>query len=172
LTNLFLKEGVIYTSKSREGKIVQEIRANSKSHLTNLPLVVLVNGSTAGAAEIVAGALKDHSRAKLVGEKTFGVGSLQKKITLKSGAMIILSTAKFFTPSGQMIQQESIRRAGVRPHVQAPDRDRRQDLLVESYYDVKEEAEKYLELREKIRDEQLEKALEVIKGETALDKAA
>jgi len=136
VTNLFFREGLIYTSKNRDGVVVRETKANPDRYVTDLPLAILVNGSTAGAAEIVAAALKDHDRAKLVGEKTFGLGSMQKKIALKSGAMIVISTAKFFTPGGRM------------------------------------KTEKYRELREKIRDEQLNKALEVVKGETGLDKAA
>ncbi len=164
LSNFFLKDGVIYTGKDREGKVVVEARALPERFITDLPMAVLLNGSTSGAAEIAAGALKDHDRARLVGEKSFGSGASQKRITLKSGALLIISTAKYYTPGGKMIQEENIRSTGIRPDIQWPDSDRRQDLLVESYFDEKEEAVKYRELKARIYREQLEKAQEVVRS--------
>jgi carboxyl-terminal processing protease len=173
LANLFLKEGMIYYSQNRQGERIQEVRAVPEKFVTDLPLVILINGSTAGPAEIVAGALKDNRRAIVVGEKSFGVGSAQKRIALKSGAQLVLSIAKFYTPSGKMIQDDSIRNTGIKPDVQAPDEERQQDLLVESYYDEKEDAVKFRELRDKIAKEQLNKAIEVLtKGQAILKRAA
>jgi carboxyl-terminal processing protease len=162
LANLFLKNGVIYQSKDREGKVVAQAEADPEKSLTDLPMAVLINGSTAGPAEIVAGALKDRNRAKVVGERSFGAGSSQKRITLKNGSVLILSTAKYYTPSGKMIQEENVRSTGIRPDIQSPDSDRRQELLVEAYYDEKEDAAKYNELRAKVSKEQLRKALEIL----------
>lgn len=174
LANLFLKSGMIYYSQNRQGEKVQEVQASPDKFVTDLPLVVLINGSTAGPAEIAAGALKDQKRAVVVGERSFGVGSAQKQIPLKSGAVLILSTAKYFTPSGKMIQDEqSIRNTGIKPDVQAPDDDRRQDLMVESYYDDQNDAAKYRQLQDKIDKIQLEKALEILsKSQAQLKKAA
>ena len=174
LANLFLKSGVIYYSQNRQGEKVHEVQANPDKFVTDLPLVVLMNGSTAGPAEVTVGALKDQKRAIVVGEKSFGVGSSQKAIPLKSGAVLILSTAKYYTPSGKSIQdEESLRNTGIKPDVQAPDDDRRQDLMVESYYDEQEDAGKYRQLQDKIDKIQLEKALEVLsKSQTQLKKAA
>lgn len=163
LARFFLRSGVIYSSRDRDGKLVHEAAASAERFITDLPLVVLTNASTAGAAEIAAGALKDQGRAKLVGEKTFGSGSAQKKIMLKSGAMLILSTARFYTPSGKMIQEDNIRSTGIKPDILCPDSDRRQEFLIESYFDEKEESIKYNELRTRIAAEQLEKALEVLR---------
>ncbi len=163
LANFFLKSGVIYYSQNRQGEKVQEIQANPDKFITDLPLVVLINGSTAGPAEIAAGALKDQKRALVVGEKSFGVGSSQKQIVLKSGAVLILSTAKYYTPAGHMIQDdESLRVTGIKPDVQAPDDDRRQELMVEAYYDDQDDAGKYRQLQDKIDQIQLDKALEVL----------
>ncbi len=162
LANLFLKSGVIYYSQNRQGDRVQEIQASPDKFITDLPMVVLINGSTAGPAEIAAGALKDQKRAVIVGEKSFGVGSSQKQISLKSGAVLILSTAKYYTPSGKMIQDESIRNTGIKPDIQAPDDDRRQDLMVEAYYDDQDDAGKYRQLQDKIDKIQLEKALDTL----------
>jgi carboxyl-terminal processing protease len=173
LANFFLKDGLIYYSQNRSGERVKEIKADPSKHLTDVPTVVLINASTAGAAEIAAGALKDQNRALVIGEKSFGVGSSQKQIALRSGALLILSTAKYFTPKGKMIQDESVRNTGIRPDVQAPDDDRRQDLLVESYYDDENDAGKYRKLQDKIKKEQLDKALEVLSnGQVPAKRAA
>jgi carboxyl-terminal processing protease len=174
LANIFLKGGVIYYSQNRQGEKVQEVQASPEKFITDLPLVVLINGSTAGPAEITAGALKDQKRAVVVGEKSFGAGSAQKQIPLKSGAVLILSTAKYYTPSGKMVQdEESIRNTGIKPDVQAPDDDRRQDLMVESYFDDQNDAVKYRQLQDRIDKIQLEKALEILsKSQAQLKKAA
>jgi len=174
LANYFLRGGVIYYSLNREGAKVQVGEANPEKQVTGLPAVVLINGSTAGAAEIAAGALKDHKRASLVGEKSFGLGSAQRTIELKNGAVLILSTAKYCTPSGKVIQDEVLRKTGISPDVEAPDEERRQDLAVESYYDDDQnDGEKYRQLREKVDRIQVEKALEILAAEqTPARKAA
>jgi carboxyl-terminal processing protease len=88
--------------------------------LAGIPLAVLINEGTASAAEIVAGALKDHRRALIVGTKSFGKGSVQTVLPLRDGRAIKLTTARYFTPSGNSIQADGIqpdvevRRAEVR----------------------------------------------------------
>ena len=165
LANYFLHSGIIYYSQNRQGEKVQIVEASPDKFITNLPMAVLIDGSTAGAAEIVAGALKDQKRATIVGERSFGVGSAQKTIQLKRGGILILSTAKYYTPGGKVIQEESIRNAGIQPDVQVPDEDKRQDLMVESYYEDQDDVGKYRQLREKIDKIQLDKALEVLSKE-------
>jgi carboxyl-terminal processing protease len=173
LANMFLKSGLIYYSQNRQGEKVEQMEANPAKFAADLPLVVLVNGSTAGPAEIVAGALQDQHRATVVGERSFGSGSAQTRIPLKSGAVLLLSTAKYYTPSGRKIQDDdSVRTTGIKPDVEAPDPDRHQDLLVESYFDEKDDAAKYRELREKIGKEQLNKALEVLSNPAVAAKKA
>jgi carboxyl-terminal processing protease len=172
LANYFMASGVIYYSQNRQGEKVQTVEATPEKFVADLPLVVLIDGSTAGAAEIAAGALKDNDRAGIVGEKSFGVGSAQKTVQMKSGAVLIISTAKFYTPKGKIIQDEVLAKAGIVPNVQAPEEEKRQDLLVESFYDEAEEAIKYRQLQEKIEKIQLDKALEVLAQEKALLKKA
>ncbi len=172
LANFFLREGLIYYSKNRQGERVLQVEASPARFITDLPMVVLINGSTSGPAEIAAGALKDHKRATLVGEKSFGAGASQRQIVLKSGSIITLSTAKFYTPGGKMIQDELIRNTGIKPDVESPDDDHRQELLVESYYDDKEDVVKYRELRDRIYKEQLQKAMELLAGIAAQTKRA
>lgn len=173
LVNLFLKEGVIYYCQNRAGERTKTVSAASGQFVTDMPMVVLINESTAGAAEVAAGALKDHKRAVLVGEKSFGVGSVQDQIALKSGAVLFLSTAKIHTPEGKMIQDETIRNAGIKPDIEAPDDETQQSLMVEAIYDTKEDIAKYRELQEKIQKEQMDRAIEVLtKGVVPLKKAA
>ncbi len=168
LASCFLHTGVIYYSRNREGARIQVVEANPERHVTDLPAVVLINGSTAGAAEITAGALKDNKRAAIVGEKSFGLGSAQRTIELQSGAILILSTAKYYTPGGKAIQDEVARKTGIFPDVQAPDEEMRQDLAVESFYNNdQDDGGKYRQLREKIDRIQIEKALEILSKEKA-----
>jgi carboxyl-terminal processing protease len=164
LANFFLKTGVIYTSKTRTGETSEEVKAVADKFITDLPMAILINGSTAGPAEITAGALKVNGRATLIGEKSFGMGSIQKRLPLKSGAVLILSTAKFYTPDGKMIQNdETPGNTGIKPEVESPDEDRLQDLLVAAYFDGQEDAAKYKQLRDKVNQEQLDKAIEILK---------
>jgi len=167
VANFFLKDGVIYFSQDSNGEKLDVVTASPEKFVTGLPTALLLNGSTAGAAEIIAGALKDHGRARLIGEKTFGIGASQKTIRLKSGAALILSTAKFSTPNGGIIQGEAAaRKSGIEPDFESPDTGRRQELAVEAYYDYDEENDndKYRMIQEKIRQIQLDKALEVLLG--------
>ena len=173
LANLFLKDGVIYYCQNRRGERTKEVSAVPAQFVTDMPMVVLINESTAGAAEVAAGALKDQKRAVLVGEKSFGIGSVQDQIALKSGAVLFLSTAKIFTPDGKMIQDETIRNTGIKPDVEAPDDETQQDFMVEAIYDTKEDIAKYRELQEKIQKEQMDRAIEVLtKGVVPVKKAA
>jgi carboxyl-terminal processing protease len=108
LANFFLKDGTIATL---EGQKVQKqvFTADvSKSINVTAPVVVLVNRGTAGPAELVAAALLDNKRADLVGEKTFGEGAQQKTFELPDGAALILSVAKYQTPSGKKLQDEGV----------------------------------------------------------------
>jgi carboxyl-terminal processing protease len=168
LANFFLQNGTIYYSQNREGEKVRTIEASPDKHVTEVPAVVLINGSTAGAAEIAAGALKDNKRAAVVGEKSFGLGSEQRIMKLKSGAVLILSIAKYCTPGGKIIQDEVVRKTGIFPDIQSPDEEKRQDLAVESFYDNdQDDVGKYRQLQEEIDRMQLEKALEVLSGAQA-----
>jgi carboxyl-terminal processing protease len=173
VANYFMHSGVIYSSQNRQGEKVQTVEASADKFITDLPLAVLIDGSTAGPAEIAAGALKDQKRATIVGERSFGAGAAQRTIALKSGALLILSIAKYCTPSGKVIQDETPSKTGILPDVQAPDEDRRQDLAVESYYEDQDDAAKYRQLQEKIEKIQLDKALEVLsEGKAPAKKAA
>ncbi|MCH7508014.1 MAG: S41 family peptidase [Proteobacteria bacterium] len=105
----FLQEGLIVTTKGRNATMQMEFRASAGEWLPGVPLIVLVNRGSASASEVLAGALQDHGRALIVGERTFGKGSVQSILPLRNGAGIKLTTARYYTPSGRSIQAEGIR---------------------------------------------------------------
>jgi carboxyl-terminal processing protease len=106
VANMFLQRGqLIVTQKGRIRGSTEPFAALNDSP-DPIPLVVLVNGETASAAEIVAGALQDHDRALIVGESTFGKGLVQLPIQLEYDSALLLTIAKYFTPSGRLIQRD------------------------------------------------------------------
>jgi carboxyl-terminal processing protease len=107
LANLFIDKGLLtYTLGQKVPR--QDFQAAAGKAITKLPLVVLVNRGTAGAAEIAAGALLDSKRAELVGERTYGDASIRKAITMDDGSAVILSVAKYYSPSGIAIQDKGV----------------------------------------------------------------
>jgi len=104
----FLVDGVIVTTKGRGNKHVEVERAHAKDTEPSYPLIVLVDGGTASASEIVAGALQDHGRAVVMGTPTFGKGSVQTVIELEDGSGLKLTIARYYTPSGRSIQEKGI----------------------------------------------------------------
>jgi len=98
---------VVYT-KGRMQNQNQQFISKSKSPYLGFPMVILVNGGSASASEIVAGALRDHGRAILMGTKTFGKGSVQTVIPLRDGSAVRLTTSIYYTPSGQMIHGKGL----------------------------------------------------------------
>ena len=103
-----LESGVIVTADGRTPAARFTMEATPGEVLPGVPVVILVNGSTASAAEILAGALQDHHRAVLLGRRTFGKGSVQTVMPLAQGRAIKLTTSRYFTPSGRSIQGHGI----------------------------------------------------------------
>ena len=115
VSDAFLERGEIVSTRGRDNKGEQRYNA-SKGDITNgLPLVVLINGGSASASEIVAGALQDHKRGILMGTQTFGKGSVQTIIPVTSKGAVRLTTARYFTPSGISIQAK-----GISPDIYVP----------------------------------------------------
>ncbi|WQX80928.1 S41 family peptidase [Helicobacter pylori] len=108
LSNLFIKEGVLVSQRGKNKEENLEYKANGRAPYTNLPIAVLVNGGSASASEIVAGALQDHKRAVIIGEKTFGKGSVQMLLPVNKDEAIKITTARYYLPSGRTIQAKGI----------------------------------------------------------------
>ncbi|MGH8400482.1 MAG: S41 family peptidase [Gammaproteobacteria bacterium] len=108
VSDAFLDSGIIVSAKGRAPDANFVRRATSGDVLNGAPMIVLVDGGTASAAEITAGALKDDHRALILGERTFGKGSVQTLIPMPQGDAIKLTTALYYTPSGHSIQAEGI----------------------------------------------------------------
>jgi carboxyl-terminal processing protease len=106
VANTFLQHGQMIVSQKGRFRDSSQAYAAVNDNPDNVPLVVLVNGETASAAEIVAGALQDHDRALIVGETTFGKGLVQFPFQLDYDSALLLTIAKYFTPSGRLIQRD------------------------------------------------------------------
>ena len=144
VSDLFLNEGEIVSTRGRTDSDMDRFTASKGDLAEGLPLIVLINGGSASASEIVAGALQDHSRAILVGTKTFGKGSVQTVVPLVGDVAMRLTTARYFTPSGRSIQA-----MGVSP-----------DIIVEPQPPVsKEDLEEMKQGRERLKEIDLRGAL-------------
>ena len=108
VSDAFLSDGIIVTANGRAPDARFEMDAQPGDEIDGAPLIVLVNGGSASASEIVAGALKDHHRATIVGRQTYGKGSVQTVMPLSDGHAIKLTTSRYFTPSGVSIQKVGI----------------------------------------------------------------
>ncbi len=108
VSDAFLDDGLIVYTEGRIADSEMKYTATPGDALNGKPLIVLVNGGSASASEIVAGALQDHKRAIIMGRKTFGKGSVQTIQELRNGGAVKLTTARYFTPSGRSIQAQGI----------------------------------------------------------------
>jgi len=109
ISDLFIDKGTILTIKGRQDKHNNVYQARSNDVPREYPVIVLVNGGSASASEIVAGALKDHNRALLLGTQTFGKGSVQTVESLRDGYGLKFTIARYYTPNGQSIQATGIK---------------------------------------------------------------
>jgi len=115
IADQFLSEGLIVYTKGREADVQMEFSAKRSGTEPDYPMVVLINGGSASASEIVAGALQDHDRAVIMGVQSFGKGSVQTIIPLSDDSGLRLTTAKYYTPNGTSIQAR-----GIIPDIEVP----------------------------------------------------
>lgn len=156
--NLFLNHGTITYLQGQ--KFPREaFNADPAKAVTSLPLAVLVNKGTSGAAEVVAAAILENARGDVVGDKTFGDGSVQKTIDLPDGGALILSVAKYYSPSGKAIQENA-----VTPNVVVADD---ADNLISDDDDQETTTPEEQAKPKSTQDDQLHKAVEVLKSRSS-----
>ena len=175
-TDLFLESGLIVYTAGRLDHQKQKYFAHKEGSWTDFPMVILVNGGSASASEIVAGAMQDHKRAIVLGTKTFGKGSVQTILPLDDRSAIRLTTARYFTPKGRSIQATGIVPDIIMENVtrQEEKAEKRRPTLREENLpghlenqpdeEEKEESTKERKEGEIKNDAQLKRALELLKG--------
>ena len=180
VSDIFLTRGEIVSTRGREKKDIRRYRAKNKDHTNGKPIVVLINGGSASASEIVAGALQDHRRAIIVGTQSFGKGSVQtimpfQRSNAENVSGIRLTTARYYTPSGESIQGK-----GISPDIMVEQGEFEsydfkrysesdlKDSLDKDDENVSNDSAEDTELSEKekrlAKDYQLQRALDLLKG--------
>lgn len=176
VSDKFLDSGLIVYTKGRAPGQDMRFEAKEEGTHPSYPMIVLVNGGSASASEIVAGALQDHKRAVILGTQTFGKGSVQTIMPLNDGSAIRLTTSKYYTPSGRSIQAKGIEPNIVVEDVAARDHIKEKDL--ERHLEAEggepqkvEKPEKKIKVEEKVEKEkqetedvQLKRALDYLKS--------
>ena len=176
VTDAFLSQGEIVSTQGRKDNDSSRIFAKKGDIIDGKPMIVLINSGSASASEIVAGALKDHSRAIIVGTRSFGKGSVQSIIPLAGNGAMRLTTARYFTPSGISIQAKGIEpdiivEAGITElNKQLPESRREENLrgaLDNKEKDTKKDNDNKLELtpvEKLLQDNQISRAVDLIRG--------
>ncbi|MBZ5568094.1 MAG: PDZ domain-containing protein [Acidobacteriia bacterium] len=157
--NLFLNHGVIASLQGQRYPR-ETFNADLNKVVTGLPLVVMVNRGTAGPAEVAAAAILENARGDVLGDKTFGVGSVQKVIEMPDGSALILSVAKYYTPNGKAIQDTAIT-----PNILVADNN--DDFVLPDDEDNSAPPDQGKKQRTLQNDEQLKRAIEVLKNRDA-----
>ncbi|HJS25071.1 MAG TPA: S41 family peptidase, partial [Pyrinomonadaceae bacterium] len=185
VANLFIKDGVIAQTIGREGKALKTFSADPKLTIFSGPLVAMIDGGTAGAAEVVASALLDRNRGQIVGEKSFGAGTEQQLFSLRGGDGLLLTTVKWASANGKTFLGEDRARSGVAPTVEVKGQEISEtvdpDELTGNDDDEIAKPDAGNEKRETTpapaakpaaEDLQLKKALELLKDKPAAQRAA
>ncbi len=162
--DLFLDEGATIMALSGRGTPTQEFVAEQGVALAGVPMMVLIDRGTSGAAEILAAALQDHGRAETLGMRSIGKGGVQERQLLDDGSVLFLTTRNVVRSTGSPLQSSNLRESGIRPSLRWPD----QDWEIQYYFDHLPDGdgfdpEFHRDLRRAIQEEQLRKAIEKIR---------
>ena len=172
-SSLFLGEGklIVYT-QGRKPESRQDFTAGAKAAHESLPLVILVNGGSASASEIFSGAMQDHKRAVVVGERSYGKASVQSLIPLPDGSGLRLTVAHYFTPSGRMIHRDGKNKNwGIMPDIEVvvtPENEAKLYQQWEMIYAKDKKPQSAVKPEEMVRDEVLDRAVELLKARDVL----
>lgn len=157
---------VVYT-KGRKQNMYREYKTEKNSKYVKVPMAVLINRGSASGAEILAGALQDHKRAIIVGSESFGKASVQSVFPLSDGNALRLTTAKYYTPSGKMIHRsEKTQEGGIKPDVsiEVPKEiEVKLQQQSEEIYPPGKEAESVIAAKDRVDDEVLKRAIDLLK---------
>lgn len=173
ISDLFLDTGVIVKTHGRLMDSESSFEAKSPDLIAGAPIVILVNGGSASASEIVAGALQDHQRAIIFGTQTFGKGSVQTITPISNGSALKITTARYFTPNGRSIQETGITPDIISPPTKAeaiPERSRTREIDLDGHLanptaNDKGDSLKNSKLADVLKkDSQLRDALNLLKG--------
>ncbi|HVE13120.1 MAG TPA: S41 family peptidase [Elusimicrobiota bacterium] len=162
---------IVYTQGRRQ-EDRRDFRAGSKGDFANLPMAVLINGGSASGSEIVAGALQDHRRAVILGEKSFGKASVQSVIPLSDGSGLRLTVAKYYTPSGRSIQRDEKKgTGGILPDMLvpvSPETEVKLQVQSEQVYAKDRDPKSAIKPEEQVQDVVLDRAVELLKAREVL----
>ena len=160
----FLPGGeLVVTTEGRNPAQSSTRKATARDELPNIPIVILVNLGSASASEIVAGCLQDHKRAIVLGERTFGKGSVQSILPLQDGSALRLTTAKYYTPSHRVIHEQGISPDIVVPMTDEEDRDIQLQRAPGGLESLTEQERQRVA---QAHDPQLDRAMDLLKGIT------
>lgn len=178
IAKLFLNDDqmIVYT-QGRKQDYYQEFKTSSQGEYPSIPLVLLVNGASASASEIVAGALQDNERAVVMGQRTFGKASVQQVLPLSGGAGLRLTIAKYYTPKGRLIQRDyrdksKAEEGGIFPDVEVFMKAEDEVKIFQQYNDIIYTPGKELpKLEFKEKDPVLDRAVDLLTGKVSLQEA-
>jgi carboxyl-terminal processing protease len=172
-SSLFLGEGklIVYT-QGRKPESRQDFTASAKGPYESLPLVILINAGSASASEIFSGAMQDHKRAVVVGERSYGKASVQSLIPLPDGSGLRLTVAHYFTPNGRMIHRDGKNKAwGIMPDIAVDVTPETEAKLYEQWemiYAKDKKPQSAVKPEEMVRDEVLDRSVELLKARDVL----
>jgi carboxyl-terminal processing protease len=172
-SSLFLGEGklIVYT-QGRKPESRQDFTAGAKAPYEALPLVILINGGSASASEIFSGAMQDHKRAVVVGQRSYGKASVQSLIPLPDGSGLRLTVAHYFTPNGRMIHRDGKNKNwGIMPDIAVEVTPETEAKLYEQWemiYAKDKKPQSAVKAEEMVRDEVLDRAVELLKARDVL----